>query len=379
MSNSNDEAQVAFPEVFTLHWEGPSQTVAETDGSFPQCEEEVRARVAAEADAERGERRLRHHGQELWSQIRAEAVRKGDPELWEKRLAAFDWVKLRAQGNANDFARDHGLNHATVRTWIADVSKLAYQVGFCLHEDRLLLVGEAPKALSPLRALVNRDAASEAAWRELRAVEAEFRGNDAYFHLNEGHVLRARGNLVASDDTLREGLTLAEARRLRALLWNARGQTFWDRGPGSADPLVGHLDRAEWAFRRAAILDAGLYFPFVNLTQLAIEAGDVRRAEYWFGELATARKAMDDTMKEDLASYLREAPWAGSIEETPLWKKGPARWIRETARRGAVLVAALLLLGGVLGFATNAGAADDDLRPVVFEPGAPANGGAGGN
>ncbi len=380
MSNSSDDTQVAYPEVFTLHWEGPTQTVDEASTAFPRCDEERASRRESEVDAERGERRARDRGQALWDQIRAEATRRGDPALWEQRLEAFRWVKLEAQGNANEYARERDLNHATVRTWIADVAKLAYQVGFRLHEDRLLLVGEAPAALDRLRRLVNGDAGSEAAWRELLALEDEFRGVDAYFHLNEGHVLRARGALTASDDTLREGLTLAEARRLRALLWNARGQTFWDRGPDSPEPLGDYLERSEWAFRRAAVLDGGLYFPFVNLTHLALEAGDTRRAEYWLGELATARKTMDDTMKDDLAHYLREAPWAGAVDATPLWKKGPARWIREGAKRGAAVVAALLIAAGALGYATSASAAGEDTtRPVVFEPGKPANGGAGGN
>ena len=378
MSNSSDE-QVAYPEVFTLHWEGPSQTVCETDASFPQSRDELRERAAREAASANSEARNRDAGRQLWERICAEAARKGDPALWEKRLAAFDWVKLRARGNANDYARRFGVNHATVRTWIADVAKLAYQVGYRLHEDRLLLVGEAPAELARLRELVNRDAASAAAWRELHAVAPAFRGVDGYFHLNEGHVLRARGNLAGSDATLREGLTLAEARTLRALLWNARGQTYWDRGPDSTQPLPDYLDRAEWAFRRAAILDAGLYFPFVNLTQLALEAGDTRRAEYWISELATARKTMDDDMKQDLAIYLREAAWAGALEDAPFWKKGPARWVREISGRAALLLAALLVAGAAIAFAPDAAASDGATRPVVFEPGAPANGGAGGN
>ena len=155
MSNSSDDTQVAYPEVFTLHWEGPTGTVDETDAAFPRCDEETRSRRDAELDAERGERETRDRGQALWEQIRAEAERRGDPTLWEQRLDAFKWVKLEARGNANEYARDRDLNHATVRTWIADVSKLAYQVGFRLHEDRLLLVGEAPpEVLGSARLLV---------------------------------------------------------------------------------------------------------------------------------------------------------------------------------------------------------------------------------
>ncbi len=380
MSQTMDDSKVAYPEVFTLHWEGPSQTVDEADLAFPHSREEACARALAEASDERGQTRQRDHGRALWTQIRAEAARRGDPQLWDQRLQAFEWVKLEARGNAHDYARRFGVNHATVRTWIADVGKLAYQVGYRLHEDRLLLVGDAPAGLKRLRELVNRDPGSAAAWRELCAVEADCRGVDAYFHLNEGHVLRARGDLEGSDATLREGLTLAEARRLRALLWNARGQTYWDRGPDSSGPLPDFLERAESAFRRAAVLDAGLYFPFVNLAQLALEAGDARRAEYWIAELASARKGMDDNMKNDLASYLCEAEWAGAVEERPFWKKGPARWIREAMRRGAALLIAVLLGVAAISVATSSAApADDTVRPIVFEPGAPANGGAGGN
>jgi hypothetical protein len=48
-------------------------------------------------------------------------------------------------------------HHATVRTWISEVAKLAYQVGYRLHEDRLVLAGDAPPELKRLRELVKRD------------------------------------------------------------------------------------------------------------------------------------------------------------------------------------------------------------------------------
>jgi hypothetical protein len=270
-----------------------------------------------------------------------------------------------------------------VRTWIADVAKLAYEVGYRLHEARLLLVGEAPAALDRLRALVNAEPDSSRAWRELRRLEVEFRGRDAYFHLNEGHVLRAHGRLRHSDATLREGLTIAEARRTRALLWNARGQTFWDCEPASEWPLDHPLEHARRAFRRAAAVDPGCYFPFVNLAQLAVDAGDLRRAEYWVGELGSARKQMQGEMKTDLAHYLDGAEWSGVVERTRWWQSGPARWIREAARAGTLALAATLL-GGLLWSAPASGdPAPEDLSAVtsVEHRGAKTDrrGGAGGN
>ena len=52
---------------------------------------------------------------------------------------------MKAEGNAGEYARRFDLNHATVRSWISEVAKLAYQVGYRLHEDRLVLVGDAPR------------------------------------------------------------------------------------------------------------------------------------------------------------------------------------------------------------------------------------------
>ena len=71
-----------------------------------------------------------------------------------------------------------------------------------------------------------------------------------------------------------------QAAGVRSLLWNARGQTFWDCDADSSHPLPDHLERTEQAFRRAAALDPSHYFAFVNLAQLAVDAKDTKRAEY---------------------------------------------------------------------------------------------------
>jgi hypothetical protein len=232
-----------------------------------------------------------------------------------------------------------------VRSWISDVAKLAYQVGYRLHEDKLLLVGRAPEGLTRLRVLVNRDAASPQTWQALQEAEG-FRGEDPYFHLNEGHVLRALHRLRESDATLAEGLTIAEAHAVRALLWNARGQTLWDCRPDSDHPLPDHLERAEKSFRRAAALDPSAYFPFVNLAQMAVDANDVKRAEYWIGELGAARKRMDDAMHQGLVRYLDQAEWSGPVEQTRFWRNGPRKWLAEAVKKGLLPAIAILLMIG---------------------------------
>jgi hypothetical protein len=233
-----------------------------------------------------------------------------------------------------------------VRAWIADVAKLAYQVGYRLHEDRLVLVGEASPGLQRLRELVNERPTSPETGAALREAEPLYRGEDPYFHLNEGHVLRAHGRLRESDATLREGLTIAEAPCVRSLLWNARGQTFWDCTVASSWPLADHLARAERAFRRAAAVDPSSFFPLVNLAHLAVDAGDLRRCEYWIGELASARRRMEPPMQSELARYLAEAEWSGAVERTRFWRGGPLKWIGEAARRGALVLLALVALAG---------------------------------
>jgi hypothetical protein len=381
---SSDEAlSEVQPEVFSLHWEGPPLAQLPAEPAFPGSEAERRAALAAERERELREIRRSEQGRVIWDQVRAEALRRGDEKVWERKLHAYGWVKLQREGSAADYARRFGANHATVRTWIADVAKLAYEVGYRLHEDRLLLVGDAPAELDRLRTLVNADPGSPEAWQALREVEDEFRGRDAYFHLNEGHVLRAHGRLRHSDASLREGLTIAEARRTRALLWNARGQTFWDCGPDSDWPLDHPLEHARRAFRRAAAVDPTSYFPFVNLAQLAVDAGDLRRAEYWVGELGSARKQMQSEMKTDLARYLRDAEWSGMVERTRWWQSGPARWIREAARAGSLALAAALLGGLLWSMPASADPAPEDLESVthVEHRGAKSDrrGGAGGN
>ena len=379
MIRSEDDPSVVHPEVLTLHWEGPAQVESPPELRFPDSDEERREALARERERELAEIRRSDQGRAIWLQIEGEARRRGDPKLWERKLHAYGWVKMHARGSAADYARRYDVNHATVRTWIADVAKLAYEVGYRLHEDRLLLVGEAPVGLKRLRELVNADAASAEAWQALAETEAEFRGEDPYFHLNEGHVLRARKELRASDATLREGLTIAEARRVRALLWNARGQTFWDCTPRSSWPLPDAVERASRAFRRAVALDPTSYFPFVNLAQLAVDEDDLRRAEYWVGELSAARKRMDDAMKDDLARYLRDAEWSRRVSRTRFWRSGPARWIRELGRAAAV---ALLLVGGLAASSVPAAARADEAPSIerTRAPEAPARrGGAGGN
>jgi hypothetical protein len=348
VAHSNDDSIIAQPEIVTLHWEGPHEAQPPPDHCFPDSPEERRSALEAERERELRETLRTKQGSEIWRRIQEEAGRRGGEELWRRKLHAYWWVKMKAEGNAADYARHQDLNHATVRTWIADVAKLAYQVGYRLHEDRLVLTGEAPPELKRLRELVNRDAASAEACAELRRTALHFRGEDPYYHLNEGHVLRAQARLRESDQALREGLTIAEARPIRSLLWNARGQTYWECTPTSSYPLRDHLVRAEKAFRRAAVLDASAFFPFVNLAQMAVDTGDEKRCEYWMGELTGARKVMDETMKDELARYLREAEWTRPVEAKRFWRAGPARWIIEAARKGALSLLALLALATAL-------------------------------
>jgi hypothetical protein len=372
---------VAQPEILTLHWEGPPRVQPPPELGFPGSAEEVRAALEEERVRDLVEIERTRQGREVWEQIEREALRKGDEELWRRKLHAYWWVKMRAEGSAGDYARRFDANHATVRSWIAEVAKLAYQVGYRLHEDRLVLVGEAPPELQRLRELVNRDAGSEEVRAELARLAPGFRGEDPYFHLNEGHALRALGRLRESDTTLREGLTIAEAPSVRSLLWNARGQTYWECRAESSYPLPDHLARAERAFRRAAVLDSSTYFPFVNLAQLAMDAGDEKRCEYWIGELQAARKRMSDEMKRQLATYLAEAEWTRPVEGKRFWQSGPARWLGEGLRRGAVALAALALL-----FAALASAPAAAQAPLGGGPDSAANdgrrnndSGAGGN
>lgn len=374
MAHRDDESTVIHPEVLTLHWEGPPAVVPPPDARFSTREEREEAFVA-QRESDFQEMRRGDQGARLWSEIRDEAQRRGDAELWSRKLHAYWWVKLRSAGTAGDYARQEDLNHATVRTWIRDVAKLAYQVGYRLHEDKLVLVGEAPRELDRLRALVNEDASSPAARAELLAVEARFRGRDPYFHLNEGHILRSHCRLRASDETLREGLTIAEAPRVRALLWNARGQTYWDCEPGSDHPLPDFLGRAERAFRRAAALDPSTYFALVNLAQLAVDGGDLKRAEYWIGELTLARKQMGEDMQDELAKYLDQAEWTTPVEGKRFWRSGPARWIERAVARGIVpLLLLVALLGALL---QHASAAPGDETAIAAYAGGRGGGGGG--
>jgi hypothetical protein len=376
VARSNEESTVVHPEVLTLHWEGPARAALPAEEALEGFEA-LEAALAAERERELAEVERSEQGRALWQQIQREAARRGDEQLWRRKLHAYAWVKLDSRGNAADYARRQRLNHATVRTWISEVAKLAYEVGYRLHEDKLLLVGSAPRGLRRLRELVNADAGSPEAWAALRLAEAEYRGEDPYFHLNEGHVLRARGELRASDETLKEGLAIGEARRVRALLWNARGQTFWDCEPGSSWPLPDHLERAERCFRRAAMLDQSTYFPFVNLAQMAVDARDPRRAEYWIGELSAARKRMTLEMQDALARYLEQAEWTRPVEPKRFWRSGPAKWLREAARRGALALLALALAFGLAGTPASAGPPPVDGVDTVRGGGD--SSGAGGN
>jgi hypothetical protein len=384
VAHENDEGTIAHPEVFSLHWEGPERVTSPVEVGFPGSDDEAAAARAEERERELAEMRSTEQGCALWTQIEHEAESRGDATLWRRKLHAYYWVKMNAQGTARDYAREHDVNHATVRSWISDVAKLAYQVGYRLHEDRLLLVGRAPSGLKRLRALVNRDAASPQAWQALRGASAEFRGKDPYFHLNEGHVLRAHHRLRESDATLSEGLTIAEAHPVRALLWNARGQTLWDCRPDSDHPLSDCLERAERCFRRAAALDPTTYFPFVNLAQMAVDAGDLKRAEYWVGELSTARKRMDENMQTGLVELLDQAEWTGAVEETRFWRSGPRKWLREAATKGLLPLLALALMFGLSSHPASGGERMMNGSDIVAHGGGSKGGsgnnsGAGGN
>jgi hypothetical protein len=383
VAHENDDGNVAHPEVFSLHWEGPERVAAPPEVVFPDSPDEAEAARAADRERELEEMRRSEKGRAVWEQIEREARERGDESLWRRKLHAYYWVKMNAQGTAGDYARQHGANHATVRSWISDVAKLAYQVGYRLHEDRLLLVGRAPARLRRLRELVNRDAASPQAWQALQDAEAEFRGEDPYFHLNEGHVLRAHHRLRESDATLAEGLTIAEAHSVRALLWNGRGQTLWDCRADSDHPLPDHLERAERCFRRAAALDPSTYFPYVNLAQMAVDAGDMKRAEYWTGELAAARKRMDEPMQKSLVEYLDQAEWTGPVEGMRFWRSGPGKWLREAVAKGLLPVLMLALMFGLSSHPASGGELTMKGADIVAHGGGSKRGGnssgAGGN
>jgi hypothetical protein len=381
VTHENDDGTIAHPEVFTLHWEGPDAAIAPEEVEFPDsAEAEANARNTT-LEQELVELRRTESGRALWQQIEREAENRGDSDLWRRKLHAYAWVKMRAQGSASDYARIQHANHATVRSWISDVAKLAYQVGYRLHEDKLLLVGRAPAGLRTLRELVNRDAASPQAWQALQEA-AGFRGEDPYFHLNEGHILRAHHRLRESDAALVVGLTIAEAHAVRALIWNARGQTLWDCLPDSDYPLPNHLELAEKCFRRAAALDSTAYFPFVNLAQMAVDAGDVKRAEYWIGELSGARKRMDEDMLTGLAHYFDQAEWTTPVEPLRFWRNGPARWLKEAARTGLLSLLAIVLMMGASSHPASGGELTMSGVDTVENGGGKQGGnnsGAGGN
>jgi hypothetical protein len=383
VAHENDDGSVAHPEVLSLHWEGPDPVVAAQEVAFPDSPAEAEAARAADRERELAELRRTEKGRALWEQIESEARERGDETLWRRKLHAYYWVKMNAQGTAGDYAREHDANHATVRSWISDVAKLAYQVGYRLHEDRLLLVGRAPAGLRRLRELVNRDAASPQAWQALQDAEAQYRGEDPYFHLNEGHVLRAHHRLRESDATLAEGLTIAEAHPVRALLWNARGQTLWDCRADSDHPLPDHLERAERCFRRAAALDPSTYFPYVNLAQMAVDAGDLKRAEYWTGELAAVRKRMDEAMQKSLVEYLDQAEWTKPVEELRFWRNGPAKWLRDAVAKGLLPLLMLGLMFGLSAHPASGGELTMKAPDIVAHGGGSKSGGnnsgAGGN
>ncbi|MEN8183700.1 MAG: hypothetical protein ABFS46_14320, partial [Myxococcota bacterium] len=175
-------------------------------------------------------------------------------------------------------------------------------------------------------------------------------------------------------------LTIAEAPPIRTLLWNARGQTFWDCGPDSRWAIAQHLELAERCFRRAVLLDPCTYFPYVNLAHMAADRRDLRRVEYWVGELAGARKRMDEEMLQGLARYLDEAEWVGPVEEKRFWRNGPKRWLAEARRAGTLVVLLLALLLG----APDQSVADGwtqlpDLVAHGKGRGSGKRGGAGGN
>ena len=118
----------------------------------------------------------------------------------------------------------------------------------------------------------------------------------------------------------------------------------------------------------------------MNLAQLAVDAGDDRRAAYWIGELASARKGMEKTMRDDLARYPDQAEWRPAVEGRRFWKSGPARWLLEAAKRGALALAAGLLGAFLLGQAAEAApTTDSGIETVAHDGGKSAKGGAGGN
>ncbi len=147
MSVHDEGSTVAHPEVVTLHWEGPATVVPPCEPAFADSENELQGALADQMRRDVQEIRTSERGQALWQQIQNEAGSRGDVELWRRKLHAYGWVKMEVVGTAGDYARRFGVNHATVRSWIHDIGKLAYEVGYRLHEDKLLLVGDAPEAL----------------------------------------------------------------------------------------------------------------------------------------------------------------------------------------------------------------------------------------
>jgi len=127
VAHDNDDGNVAHPEVFTLHWEGPRSAIDPEDVEFPASGDDESARDSA-LERELAQLRRSETGRALWDQIEREAAGRGDTELWRRKLHAYAWVKMYAQGTAGEYAHSHSANHATVRSWISDVAKLAYRI-----------------------------------------------------------------------------------------------------------------------------------------------------------------------------------------------------------------------------------------------------------
>jgi hypothetical protein len=70
------------------------------------------------------------------------------------------------------------------------------------------------------------------------------------------------------------------------------------------------------------------------------------------------------------------------VQEKRFWRSGPAKWLRQAARRGALaLIAGLMLAGGVALPGSDAVASTDTALEQIENDGDRANrhGGAGGN
>ncbi len=281
-----DESTLAILYCAALTMEG-------SPGELPPSNKQRTAHVDDEISAEQKERLL---DLAVGSRDRLFEMlgNRGDQKLEQMVRAVFALQIDRTHRTSGDYGRAIGRPAGTVRSWLANDSRVwrfFYEVGRVVSDD-LVRVDEAPEGLKPLRDEMERAIKGRRALAMLFEFEESGEwDDDPFFWICATHILLEHGHVKQAVDSGAKAVAYAECPRVRAWAHNVWGQALWEDKPKETGCKL-----AEKQFLRAVEADRSTHFAHANLILLYHSLGRHGAFDHWAATLEEDAPQMDTAL-----------------------------------------------------------------------------------